>query len=128
MRVLVLLFFSFLFSFTFFFLESYDYCFRVQNPTCSLRYGIEKTPNYPREKANPPSPSGMEPTGHLAPNKKPLTSGKDRRKESNQRTSRKSQENPWHDDQNKGKTKSKRSGDHLKIPHTQCERGKARHD
>jgi len=60
--------------FFFFFFESYDYCLWVQNPTCSLRYGIEKTPNYPFEKANPPSPSGMEPTAHLAPNKKPLTS------------------------------------------------------
>jgi len=64
-------FFSFFFIF---FFELYDYCFRVQNPTCSLCYGIEKTPNYPWEKANPPSPSGMEPTAHHAPNKKPLTS------------------------------------------------------
>ena len=60
--------------FFFFFFVLYDYCFRVQNPTCSLRYGIEKTPNYPWEKANPSSPSGAEPNAHLAPNKKPLTS------------------------------------------------------
>jgi len=65
--------FFYLFFF-FFFFESYDYCLWVQNPTCSSRYGIETTPNYPWEKANPPSPSGMEPTAHLAPNKKPLTS------------------------------------------------------
>jgi len=62
------------FLFFFFFFESYDYCLWVQNPICSVRYGIEKTPNYPWEKANPPSPSGVEPTAHLAPNKKPLTS------------------------------------------------------
>ena len=31
-------FFFFLF---FFFFESYDYCFRVQNLACSLRYGIK---------------------------------------------------------------------------------------
>jgi len=60
--------------FLFFLFESYDYCLWVQNPTCSLRYGIEKTPNYPWEKANPPSSSGMEPTAHLAPNKRPSTS------------------------------------------------------
>ena len=65
---------TFFFLFSFFFFESYDYCLWVQNPTCSLRYGIDKTLNYPGEKANPPSPSGMKPTAHLAPNKKPLTS------------------------------------------------------
>jgi len=63
-----------LFLLFFFFFELYHYCFSVQNPTCSLRYGIEKTPHYQWEKANPPSASGMEPTAHLAPNKKPLTS------------------------------------------------------
>jgi len=88
----------------------------------------KKTPNYPWEKANPPSPSGVEPIAHLTPNKKPWTSQEDRRKESNQRTSRKSQENPWHDHSNKGKSKSKRSGDHLKIQHTQGGRRQARHD
>ena len=60
--------------FFFFFFESYDYCFRVHNLACSLRYGIKKTPSYPGEKANPPSPSGVEPTAYLAPKKKPLTS------------------------------------------------------
>jgi len=45
--------------FSFFFFESYDYCFRVQNLACSLRYGIKMTPKYPWEKSNPPSPSGM---------------------------------------------------------------------
>jgi len=71
----------------------------------------KKTPNYRWEKGIPPGPCGMEATAHLAPKKKPLTSKEDRGKESNQRTSRKSQETPWHDHQNKGKTKSKRSGD-----------------
>ena len=74
MLSLYLLFFFFFYFFYFVFLESYDYCLWVENPTCSLRYGIEKTPQYPWEKANPPSPAGMEPTAHLAPNKKPLTS------------------------------------------------------
>ena len=31
----------------------------------------QKTPNYAWEKANPPSHSGVEPTAHLAPKKKP---------------------------------------------------------
>ena len=34
----------------------------------------KKNPNYPWEKPNPPSPSDVEPTAHLALNKKPLTS------------------------------------------------------
>ena len=67
------------------------------------------------EKANLPSPCGVELTAHLPPNKKPLTSEEDRRKESNQRTSRKSQESPWHEHPNKRKTKSKHSTDHFKI-------------
>jgi len=50
-------FFFLLFLFFFFFFESYDYCLWVQNPTCSLRYGIEKTPNYPWEKKNQPRKS-----------------------------------------------------------------------
>ena len=72
--MLSLYLFFFFFSLFSFFFESFDYCLWVQNPTCSLGYGIEKTPNYPWEKANPPSPSDMGPTTHLAPNKKPLTS------------------------------------------------------
>jgi len=47
-----------------------------------LRYKIlhtadamaQKNLQYPWEKANPPSPSGVELTAHLAPDKKPLTS------------------------------------------------------
>jgi len=32
------------FLFFFFFLESYDYCFKIQNPAYSSRYGIKKPP------------------------------------------------------------------------------------
>jgi len=80
-----------------------------------LALSHKKTSVYSLEKANPRSPSGVEPTVPLAPNKKPLTSYEDRPKQSNQRTSRKNQENPCHDHLNKRKTKSKRSGDHLKA-------------
>jgi len=75
----------------------------------------KNTPNYPWEKANPPSHSGVEPTTDLAPNKKSLTSEEDRQKKSNQRTSRKSQENPWHDYPNKEKTKSKQNKDQKNL-------------
>jgi len=40
----------------FFFFESYDYCFKVQNPACSLRYGIKKPPTTPGKEPTPQVP------------------------------------------------------------------------
>jgi len=56
-----------------FFFASYDYCLRykILHAAHAMSY---KNLQYPWEKANPLSPSGMEPTAHLAPKKKPLTS------------------------------------------------------
>jgi len=59
--------------FLLFFFESYDYCLRYKI-LHAARAMASKNHQYPWEKANPPSPSGVEATAHLAPNKKPLTS------------------------------------------------------
>ena len=48
-------FFFFLFIY-FFFFDSYDYCFRVQNLACSLRYGIKKPQTTGGKKASPQVP------------------------------------------------------------------------
>jgi len=52
--------------FFFFFFESYDYCFRVHNLACSLRYGIKKPPTTPGKKPTPIVPLGWNQL-HISP-------------------------------------------------------------
>jgi len=70
------------FSFFLFFLSLFFFFFFLNHMIIVLGYkscmqlmlSHRETPNYPWEKANPPSPSDVEATAHLAPKKKPLTS------------------------------------------------------
>ena len=57
------------FFFFFFIFESYDYCFRVQNLACSLRYGIKKPPTTPGKKPTPQVPLVWN-QAHISPPKR----------------------------------------------------------